>query len=288
MLFLLLATLLITGYFIYDSMDKWEAPEVAMPRKWKTLLAREVRFYSSLDIDKKHLFEYKVMEFLANCKITPIETKVHDLDRLLIAASAVIPIFAFPEWKYYNLDEVLLYSSSFNDNFETEGEDRRIFGMVGTGYMEGKMILSRGALRQGFQNESDRRNTAIHEFVHLIDKADGVIDGVPSLLLEKQYVLPWFDMVEKKIHEIETDRSDIRPYGATNRAEFFAVLCEYFFECPKLLERKHPQLYDYLEMIFHQRLSEREFKIVDAEIGRNDPCPCDSGKKFKRCCGDVV
>lgn len=22
-----------------------------------------------------------------------------------------------------------------------------------------------------------------------------------------------------------------------------------------------------------------------AKIGRNDPCPCGSGKKFKRCCG---
>jgi uncharacterized protein len=21
------------------------------------------------------------------------------------------------------------------------------------------------------------------------------------------------------------------------------------------------------------------------EIGRNDPCPCESGKKFKQCCG---
>lgn len=23
----------------------------------------------------------------------------------------------------------------------------------------------------------------------------------------------------------------------------------------------------------------------DAEIGRNDPCPCGSGKKYKKCCG---
>ena len=22
-----------------------------------------------------------------------------------------------------------------------------------------------------------------------------------------------------------------------------------------------------------------------AEIGRNDPCPCGSGKKYKKCCG---
>jgi len=26
-------------------------------------------------------------------------------------------------------------------------------------------------------------------------------------------------------------------------------------------------------------------KIVDQKIGRNDPCPCGSGKKYKRCCG---
>ncbi|MGH7856174.1 MAG: SEC-C metal-binding domain-containing protein [Candidatus Binatia bacterium] len=23
----------------------------------------------------------------------------------------------------------------------------------------------------------------------------------------------------------------------------------------------------------------------ETRIGRNDPCPCGSGKKFKRCCG---
>ena len=22
------------------------------------------------------------------------------------------------------------------------------------------------------------------------------------------------------------------------------------------------------------------------KIGRNDPCPCDSGRKFKKCCGN--
>lgn len=284
---LFILALCLTAYAIYRSTNEWENPE-AMPKRWKTILSQEVSFYNNLDADKKHLFEYKVMEFLANCTITPVETTAEDLDKILIASSAVIPIFAFPEWKYYNLNEVLLYPTTFNHDFETEGKDRRILGMVGTGYMEGKMILSRDALRQGFQNETDRRNTAIHEFVHLIDKADGTIDGVPELLLDKQYVLPWFDMVEKKIDEIQAGKSDINPYGATNRTEFFAVLGEYFFESPKLLERKHRYLYDYLEKIFHQRLSEREFKIVKAEIGRNDPCPCDSGKKFKKCCGGVV
>ena len=24
---------------------------------------------------------------------------------------------------------------------------------------------------------------------------------------------------------------------------------------------------------------------ADAKVGRNDPCPCGSGKKYKECCG---
>ena len=114
------------------------------------------------------------------------------------------------------------------------------------GYMEGKMILSKPALKHGFKNESDKKNTAIHEFVHLIDMTDGSIDGIPSLLLEKQYSIPWIDLINKKIDEIYDGESDINPYGGTNRAEFFSVVSEYFFERPKLLERNHPELYDLL------------------------------------------
>lgn len=25
--------------------------------------------------------------------------------------------------------------------------------------------------------------------------------------------------------------------------------------------------------------------VADAKVGRNEPCPCGSGKKFKKCCG---
>ena len=27
------------------------------------------------------------------------------------------------------------------------------------------------------------------------------------------------------------------------------------------------------------------YKKTDADIGRNDPCPCGSGLKYKKCCG---
>jgi hypothetical protein len=131
------------------------------------------------------------------------------------------------------------------------------------------------------------QNTTIHEFVHLIDEADGSVDGIPSLLLEKQYAIPWIDLINKKIEEIYAGNSDINPYGGTNRAEFFAVVSEYFFERPKLLKRNHPELYDLLEKIFKHDMSSRHLRKSKVKIGRNSPCPCKSGKKFKNCCGRI-
>ncbi|NLB77381.1 MAG: hypothetical protein GX796_00625, partial [Clostridiaceae bacterium] len=26
-------------------------------------------------------------------------------------------------------------------------------------------------------------------------------------------------------------------------------------------------------------------RAVSTKVGRNDPCPCGSGKKYKKCCG---
>jgi hypothetical protein len=32
-------------------------------------------------------------------------------------------------------------------------------------------------------------------------------------------------------------------------------------------------------------LAVRSGTVVVDKVGRNDPCPCGSGKKFKKCCG---
>jgi len=217
--------------------SKWNIPKEKFPPRWRTLLVQEVNFYNSLTEIEKSLFEYKIHEFILNYRITGITVDVEP----------VIPIFQFPTWRYTNLFEVLLYPDMFNEEFATTGPGRNILGMVGTGYMQGKMILSKPALHHGFDNSSDKKNTAIHEFVHLIDMQDGVIDGIPSLLLEQPYVLPWLDLINHKIDEIYEEKSDINPYGGTNRIEFFAVASEYFFERPKLLSKKHPKLYNILE-----------------------------------------
>ena len=253
--------------------------------EWRIILAEKVTFYNTLSQEEKTRFENEMQEFLGSCRITGIGVEVEPLDEILLAASAVIPIFAFPDWSYQNLYEILLYPNAFNRKFETWGPDRNILGMVGNGYLQGKMLISKPALHQGFSNESDKRNTAIHEFIHLIDGADGAIDGIPRHLLDKQYLIPWLDLINKQIEAIYAEKSDINPYGGTNRQEFFAVSCEYFFERPKLLERKHPLLYSLLAQIFKHDMKTRNMNKKKLEIRRNSPCPCESGQKFKKCCG---
>lgn len=218
----------------------------------RDLLVNHVHYYQQLNAGDKRRFEHRITALLAHIRIEGIGTEVAPLDRLLIASSAIIPVFGFEDWKYNNLSTVLLYPDTFNKDFQFEGGERRIMGMVGEGYMNGQMILSRAALLQGFSNAADKENTAIHEFVHLLDKSDGATDGVPEYLMKHEYTIPWLKMIHQETQNIERGKSDINPYAITNEAEFFAVVSEYFFEKPTQLKAKHPQLYKILSETFLQ------------------------------------
>lgn len=70
------------------------------------------------------------------------------------------------------------------------------------------------------------------------------------------------------------------------------------------LEQEDPELADLMEWVCkHNSAAKPQDRIVvdmDAEtadyavkralpkVGRNDPCPCGAGKKYKKCCGKEV
>lgn len=223
-----------------------------IPKNISGILKKRVLYYQRLSKPNQRDFEKRVLQFLSETKIKGIGVEVNDDDRVLVAAGAIIPVFGFPGWEYTNLSEVLLYPNSFNENFETRGDGRNILGMVGWGYMNGTMTLSKPSLHLGFSNQTDKMNVGIHEFVHLIDKLDGAVDGVPDYLMDKAYAMPWLEMMHKEMERMQEDESDINPYGLTNEAEFYSVASEYFFERPALFQRKHPKLYEALSAVFKQ------------------------------------
>lgn len=249
LLVLMLAVLLCAGLLIWSRRNnKTILP--FLPYYLKPLLEEHVLFYQKLNESDKDRFANRVYRFLQKVSISGVGTTVEDLDKVLIGASAVIPIFAFPDWTYRNIRYILLYPDTFNEKFQTNGDHRHMLGMVGEGAYNQMMLLSQHALRDGFTNKTDKHNTAIHEFVHLIDKSDGAVDGVPELLLHHQYSMPWVEMIRRNIQAIQQNDSDINPYAATSQAEFFAVVSEYFFERPELLKIKHPELHKMLEKMF--------------------------------------
>jgi Mlc titration factor MtfA (ptsG expression regulator) len=249
--------LIVAAFLLVNSLSKKTTKEVQPIESIidSKFLDDNILFYKKLTPSQKKQFEFEMDEFLNEVNITPINTTIEASHKMYIAASAVIPVFAFPNWKYGRLlNEVLLYDDAFDKHFNTKGANRDTLGMIGTGYLEGKMLLSKHALELGFNNKTDKNNTAIHEFVHLIDKADGDIDGVPKVLLDKQYTIPWIDMIFKEMEKRKKKDTDINDYGYTNEIEFFAVISEYFFERPDLLKQKHPHLYSMLEKVFKQKV----------------------------------
>ena len=246
------------GRFIYNSKIRksgYQVPEV-FPEDWRFFLQKEIQFYANLNLEEKQVFESDILHFLARIRITGVKTRVDDEDRLLVASSAVIPIFRFPEWEYKTLYEVLLYPDLFTKDYDFNSKDRTISGMVGDGgVMNHVVIFSKPALRMGFDVKDDKHNVGIHEFVHLFDKQDGDVDGIPSVIMEHQAVLPWLKLINKKTAEMTKGKSDINIYGATNPQEFLAVSSEYFFERPKLFKKKHPELYEALSSVFQNDLA---------------------------------
>ncbi len=252
-LFIFIGALVLFGFMLFASLtlSRKRTPK-PFPPEWETILEKEVAYFGRLSAKHKAFFCKRMMAFLAEVTVEAVHFELTDRDKILVAASAVIPIFHFGDWHYNNLDTVLIYPDYFDEdlNFSNSEKNRNIGGLVGTGRFKNQMILSRKALHHGFSNKTDKGNTAIHEFVHLLDMMDGDTDGIPKQLLGKENVLPWLQLMHKEMEEIHNDTSDIRSYGGTNQAEFFAVAAEYFFERPALFKRKHPDIYKMLHLCF--------------------------------------
>jgi Mlc titration factor MtfA (ptsG expression regulator) len=305
MQYVLFATIVAVVAFLFyryvtrESRLKQQTLAEEFPAAWRKILAERVAFYLSLTANDKQRFEKKVQVFLAQKRITGIETEIDDTTRVLVAASAVIPVFGFPDWEYGNLSEVLVVPDAWTQqrdpNKEYVGLEGTLLGSVQGFQTSHYMRLSKASLEQGFKDTLDKQNVGIHEFAHLLDEADGVIDGVPSVALPAELRPEWEAVMQREIAAIRAGNSEINDYAGTNEAEFFAVVTEYFFEKPEKLQEHHPELYQLLSRALRQNPKKRFLRLaVDPrewirslrsrrKFGRNDPCPCGSGKKYKDC-----
>lgn len=254
-------------------------------QKWGRLLEKHVYFFETLDANLQSRFSERVAEFIETYPIKGFDTEVNDLDRLYVAASAIMPTMGFESWSYRGLKGVFIVDGALPN----ENRDNLVSGQVSSHDGRCLVTLSRQALYVGFENIQDKRNVGVHEFAHVLDQLDGEIDGIPSLCMSREVRDAWTGVVKDEILKIQKRHSSIDEYGGTDEVEFFAVVSEYFFENPKRLKQDHPQVYELLEQTFRQNLWESFKQLLPKpepklKIGRNSLCPCGSGKKFKHCC----
>ncbi|WP_455377580.1 zinc-dependent peptidase [Petrachloros mirabilis] len=258
---------------------------IPFPDRWEQILRTHVAFFVALRDSDKERFRQLVQIFLDEVRITGIRTNVDDTIRVLVAASAVIPIFGFNDWEYHRLREVLIYPDAFDDAYRTSGgPDEHILGMTGLRHLSGVMILSKPALLAGFGQQSGKQNVGIHEFAHLVEKEAsqyGLPPEVPWMAVRQ-----WVRYVDRELGHPSKHGARFSDYAYTNEHEFFAVLAEYFFTSPESLKHRDSALYSLLRDLFHQDTGALLPAIPRHRKGivRNAPCPCGSGRKYKHCC----
>jgi hypothetical protein len=178
-----------------------------------TILDSRVAYYRNLDPAAQERFRRLAAIFLDETPITGAGCEVDDTVRVLVAASAVIPILGFPDWDYATLREVLIKPGEFTarpTEYDYDDDPDPMLGMVGNrgGSFHGTLILSKVDLIRGFSATRDKMHVGIHEFAHLVDEGDGAIDGVPAWL-PRDRIRQWLDLVQQELgRDSERRRAD--------------------------------------------------------------------------------
>jgi Mlc titration factor MtfA (ptsG expression regulator) len=223
-----------------------EAGSGPFPPRWRAILAHRYDHYRRLPEDRRGAFEQRVQAFLAEKRITGVETTVTEELRVLIAASAATLSLAWDFYPWDQLAEVLLYARDFDRDYSFEGRE-----LAGEAHPWGTIIISVPTLQHSFDDPGDGYHVGLHEFAHLLDKVGTHFDGLLPGLDEVQS-RRWTALAKVEMERMRRGQSVIDPYGATSPVEFLAVAVEAFFERPRALRDGHAEVYSMLRAYFGQ------------------------------------
>jgi MtfA peptidase len=223
-----------------------EALAADFPSGWRSILLKDYDHYQRLPAELRARFEDDVRLFLADTRITGIQTEASDELRLMVAASAVTLSLGWPDFEWDAVTEVLLYPQDFGRDYSFEVKE-----LSGQAHAWGTVILSVPSLRESFRHPDDGYHVGLHEFTHLLDMDGGRFDGIPAGFPPAR-IPEWLEVVHSEMDRLLRGKSAIDPYGGDEPAEFLAVAVEAFFELPRELRRRHAELYDMLREYFRQ------------------------------------
>jgi MtfA peptidase len=241
--------------------------KLPLPLAWEAILDARLPVWREWEPAERASFIRHLMVFAEGKLWVGVkELEITDEIRVVISAQAARIARNLPLDAYDRVSEIVVYPSHFR---KPGMEHVTIYGEANSW---GTVVLSWDAVTQGIAHPADGHDTAIHEFAHMLDFADGAFDGTPTLHQTDDYHA-WSRVLGAHYARLRRapTRGPIREYGATNEAEFFAVATEAFFERPWKLHREAPELYEEL----------RRFYLVDPNRRTRKQRAADASKSSK-------
>ena len=236
--------------------------ETAFPAEWKTILARNVQLVARLDAAERKALEDRVQIFVAEKRFEGCGgLEVTDEMRVTIAGQACLLVLHIDEEEdlFPTVESVLVYPSGYRATgvVQPGGIVVDESARAGEAWQQGAVGLAGDEVLRAAHYL--RHNLVMHEFAHALDQEDGSADGAPLLAIRARCTGPGRACSAPTRRSSWTrsrsggiEGTSIDAYGATNPAEFFAVVTEAFFGWPRELRRTHPALYDQLKAFYRQ------------------------------------
>ena len=221
------------------------------PDAWVKILQSGFPLYMKLPQDLRRQLQGHMQIFLAEKTFVGYNgVKIDDTIRVVIAAQACLLLLNRKTNYYPHLSNILIYPSAFTS---VNPEGGRHKARLGESWSRGPIVLSWMHSKQGAANIKDGENVVLHEFAHQLDQENGPSDGLP--ILQYNNIKEWSRVLGKEFKALKfkmkmRKKSLLNKYGATNPAEFFAVITEHFIEQPRELSKKHPELYQQLKKYY--------------------------------------
>jgi hypothetical protein len=239
-----------------DLFTDTERGEPSFKPEWERLLVANVPLYSGLPDALRSRVRDRIARFIATTRFEGCNgLELTESMVLTVAAQACLLVLNRDGDPYPKLKTVYLYPTTFSSiqksqdaiGVVTEGVVQRL----GESWQNGTVILAWDSVAQGARNPNDARNVTLHEFAHQLDHENGDTDGAPTLP-DRQAYRSWARVFTENYADfqqlLESGKSGLLdPYGATAPAEFFAVVTETFFEKPRQLHKRYPELYEELK-----------------------------------------
>lgn len=231
------------------------------PAEWVEIVERNLPLYHHLPgPERRRLLEH-VRVFLAEKHFEGCGgLEVTDEVRVTVAAQACLLLLGQEPHYYPRLRTILVYPAAMLPRYVKpavrDGIEEQPAPILGQSWNHGTVLLSWRSTLEGARAHDDGSNLVLHELAHQLDQEDGHGDGTPYLPSYDAF-LAWTQVMadHHADHAAAVERglkTVLDPYGAEHPAEFFAVATECFFEQPRRLRRRHPELYETLRGYYGQ------------------------------------